>query len=304
MNKNKKMSTAVLKKKMKQQELAERYKLEREFAYTGDESFMNTLHPFEETGKDAGKKSSPLQKAIITCIKENNGSASEEQILEYIKTKWDIITRLSERQFLDEPSIRIVRLNCAIKKKGRHLFLKDPTKPGNWMLNTTLRKSPIKRQTTSAKYISTDSDMVSSDDEEEEEKIDYTNKSFKTQVIESDDTTDSNAKMSQFYMKSYMKEETFEYEEEMFIKNTKHKISFQDICQYMKPFQEMPGLFHNLPFERRVKACLTCLISEGVIEYDKTNNEYIPNYPNKQFVIPKLFLPFVTREDTKHSLPL
>ena len=96
---------------------------ENEPLYKGEEDFMNAIHPLEIYAPKGRKKSSPMQRAIITCINNNHGSASEEQILEYILSKWDIINKYSERGVLTEPNIRVVRLNCAVKKRSRHLFI-------------------------------------------------------------------------------------------------------------------------------------------------------------------------------------
>lgn len=216
-------------------------------AYKGDEEFMNTMHPFEESGQLLIKKSSPIQKAIIACIKNNGGSASEGAILKYITEKWDIINKYTERGFMSSPSLRVVRLNCGVKKKARRLFLKDPDHENCWILNSAPRKIPVQRNCD-------DSDVINDDDIEFEtinRKIRIDNK----EII--------------------MNSGTFEFEVEKFVRSCCKPLTTDEICNNMKMFCDLDGIFSALPYERRVRAILVVLKNESAIVYDEINSVWV-----------------------------
>ena len=218
---------------------------EKETIYYGDESFMNAIHPNEINGKKNVKRSSPMQRAIIDCINKNDGKATEKQILDYITEKWEIINKYSERGVLVEPNIRVVRLNCAVKKKGRHLFVQSPNDPETWMFNITNRRN-IKEA-----HIQNDS---SSNDV--------------SSSIESQDT-------QHFDIKS--QKEDIPFEKCLFncFREVNKYVPFTTICEYMKKYSNNKGLFNKLPFERRVKACLICLKQENKIHETYQDNEWL-----------------------------
>ena len=274
------MTAAMMRKRQEQLRLAELYEAERSRHYQGDEDFMNTLHPFEETGKDAGKKSSPIQKALIRCIKDNGGSASEEQLLDYITKKWDIIMKYSERCFAEEPSVRIIRLNCAVKKRARHLFLPDPNKEGNWILNAAPRKIPIRRTAITANYISSDSDghEAPNDDKDSRPNGENGNEHFdngeQNTVVEDDDDDNIITRLN------IMKKNTFDYMVEMFVRERNDPFTLTEISNSMKEYENMPGIFSCLPLERRTKADLICLKSTGLLTFDSETGLWAPTKKN------------------------
>ena len=200
--------------------------MEKETVYYGEESFMNAIHPNEINSKKIVKKSSPMQRAIIDCINKNGGKATEAEILKYITEKWDIINKYSERGVLVEPNIRVVRLNCAVKKKGRHLFIQSPDDPETWMFNICSKRNQkgiIQTGETSSNESSTPTEIIDSslkDISNDEEHLSFEECLFKCFSIQS------------VY------------------------VSFDDICMFMRKYEKNDGLFSSLPFERRVKACL------------------------------------------------
>lgn len=195
--------------------------------FFGEESFMNAIHPFEANSKRVTKKSSPMQRAIINCIIENGGKAKEKDILKYVTEKWDIINKYSERGFLVEPNIRVIRLNCAVKKKGRHLFVQAPDDPEMWMLNSIARRSRKAKATADNKVEETIKEV-----ENENEKIDE---------IEDDADTE---------------ERLFEDCIFDFLRSQASFVNFDEICKNMEKYRTAAGAFSALPFQRRVKACL------------------------------------------------
>ena len=242
---------------------------EEEPVYEGEEDFMNAIHPLEIYAPRSRKKSSPMQRAIITCINNNNGSASEEQILEYILSKWNIINKYSERGVLTEPTIRVVRLNCAVKKRSRHLFIKSSSYPNTWMLNSQQRKNhrkkPVRKipESLLAKmHIQNASDTESSDSCNELQFPD----------AESDETE--------------IKEELNEREDQKhcfegilleFLQSKKTPVLIEEIEEYMKPYEKEKGMFFNFPLKRRVKGCLISLKCTGNVQTDTKGRKWILN---------------------------
>lgn len=239
-------------KRKQQQKHADLYYAERMKVFSGEEEFMNTMHPFEETGKDSGKKSSPIQKAIISCIKEKGGSATEEEILEFVKGKWDIINKYSDRGFAMDPTVRVIRLNCAVKKKARHLFLKDPSNSSAWILNSAPRKTPNRKLQLSNRKKMTESEQSDVDVDDE------------TLVSSDDSSLDMPI--------SVMPSDTFERHVEDFMKESRRRYSFCEICQHLTQHDGEPGIFASLPFKRRVRACLIVLKSEQKVAFDEKTN--------------------------------
>ena len=204
-------------------------KPEKETIYYGEESFMNAIHPNEVNSKKYIKRSSPLQRAIIHCIERNGGKATETQLLDYITEKWDIINKYSERGVLVEPNIRVVRLNCAVKKKGKHLFMQSPNDPETWMFQIAAKRndSPqIEQVEKSSPEVSSPVDIpviIQNKFEEEKEELPF----------------------EKCLWNCFMESHTY--------------LTFEHICEYMKKYEQNKGLFNKLPFERRIKACLISL---------------------------------------------
>ena len=202
---------------------------EKETIYYGEESFMNAIHPNEVNSKKYIKRSSPLQRAIIDCIEKNGGKATETQILDYITEKWDIINKYSERGVLVEPNIRVVRLNCAVKKKGRHLFTQSPNDPETWMFQIAAKRNEkiqVEQTEKSSPEVSSPveiPEIIQNDIKKEDDEIPF----------------------EKCLYNCFKEGETY--------------LHFDHICEYMKKYENNKGLFHRLPFERRIKACLISL---------------------------------------------
>ncbi|EAY05696.1 hypothetical protein TVAG_005400 [Trichomonas vaginalis G3] len=251
--------TSVINKKKEKERIEELYYAERKRLYAGEEEFMNTYHPFEESKKGCGKKSSPLQKAIIFCMKQNNGAATEEQLLEFVRNKWDIIMKYTPRGFSMEPSLRVIRLNLVVRKKARHLFLKDPKNKDLWMLNSNLRKIPVKRTL-----------FKSSAEEIPEENIEN---------LASDSGNYSDSEPDSMYGSYIMNHDTFERHVEDFMRSIQTSVKIEEIANSLSKYKEKQGLFQCLPFERRIRACLVVLKSEGRVFFDELTNTWSNQKP-------------------------
>lgn len=255
------------KKELEQERLNELYQAEREGRYKGAESFLNTLHPFEETGKNAGKKSSPVQKAMIECIKANGGRATEEQLLESITKHWKVIKEKMERPIADEPSIRLIRLNLAVKKRGRRLFLRDPQDSNYWTLNSKPRKISKRRR---ARSLDPSPDSDSEEENEEEKKKEI----FETQIFESQEERLKKLKSLLTRRKNdgsewVMPENTFELHLEQYMKKVGRKVTLNEAIEALSEYEGVEGLFHFLPHARRVFACLVALKWENQVLKDE-----------------------------------
>lgn len=248
------ITAAALTKRKEQEKMEKLYYAERKKLFIGDEEFMNTLHPFEDSKKGCGKKSSPFQKALIACINENNGYATEQQLLDYVVKKWDIIVKYTPRAFISEPSIRVIRLNLSVRKKARHLFLKHPELPDTWIINSSPRKNPPKRTL----FRNTMIDESSEEDEKTSSEIEA--------PIESEPDV-----INESYI---MHKDTFERYVEDYMKSVEGDVKLEDIALQLSKFKDKAGLFKCLPLERRVRACLIVLKSEGRVFFDEKTNTW------------------------------
>ena len=204
----------------------------------------------------------------------------KEQLLDYITKKWDIIIKYSDRCFAEEPSVRIIRLNCAVKKRARHLFLPDPMKEGNWILNAAPRKTPIRRTAITANYISSDSDthdvqLCDNKTPIKEEIVDDQLDNEKQNIVKNEEDDDNILTRL-----NIMKKNTFDYMVEMFVRERNDPFSLTEITNYMKDYANLPGIFSCLPLERRTKADLICLKSTGLITFDTETGLYKPTKKN------------------------
>ena len=208
---------------------------EEHLEYQNEESFMNSIHPFEKNKKNSEAKTSPIQRAIIECIRINNGSATENQILQYVTSKWEIINKYSERSFKMEPTMRVIRLNCSVKKKSRHLFYKDPERNDSWIINEKKKKDRTEDEK---------KDLVS--DDNTDNNYDLLNK---------DDTPEISSQSNDLF-----EELIFQY-----LESKRVPITNDELIQYASTISNKPGLFNQLPLFRRLRACLIVLKHSGRI---------------------------------------
>jgi len=205
--------------------------------FKGEESFMNSLHPFEMKKNGSEFKTSPIQRAIINCMEIHGGKATETQILDHVRSKWEIINKYSERTFKIEPTLRIIRLNCSIKKKSRHLFMKEPGVDDVWRMN--IKKKADKSE----------EDLDASD------QID-------TPVPKSDDNL-------YFDIIPSFEDSLIEY-----LSNSKLPIRFDEIIKFAETIKDRNGSFDMLPLMQRTKACLISMKVLGKAFYDPIEQKW------------------------------
>ena len=249
---------------------------ENEPLYKGEEEFMNAIHPLEIYAPKGRKKSSPMQRAIITCINNHHGSASEEQILEYILSKWDIINKYSERGVLTEPTIRVVRLNCAVKKRSRHLFIKSTTLPNTWMLNCQQRKNhrktPIRKI---PEYMMPKELKKNSSETEEEEEAPNDEEIMKINANKDEKQSDDMEEDNDFEEEEENEEPSFEDILLELLNKQEEPLEIKEIEKFMEEYKEKKGMFMKLPLQRRVKACLINMKVAGKVEANSAATKWI-----------------------------
>ena len=100
-------------------------------------TIATTQHPFEASGILGDKSLSMIQKAITCCMRHNGGSATDDEIVAFMRKFWSIISESLEHQHRNPPDRRVVHINFSINKEGKPLFKKvdqthwAPNDPGS-----------------------------------------------------------------------------------------------------------------------------------------------------------------------------
>lgn len=100
------------------------------------DEIMSTVHPFEAAGLCGPKGLSPVQKAITYVMQHRGGYASDDEILVFLRKHWSQIMQKSDRQSRQPPDKRILHINYSIQKEQRFLFVRSPTDPDMFGINT------------------------------------------------------------------------------------------------------------------------------------------------------------------------
>lgn len=98
------------------------------------EKVRETMHPFEIAGICGDKPLSIMQKTMTFCINYMGGSASDEEILGFLRRFWHDILPKSEPP-KPIPDKRVLHINLAIMKERRPLFVKSQEDPLRWCVN-------------------------------------------------------------------------------------------------------------------------------------------------------------------------
>ena len=98
------------------------------------EQLHTAMHPLELKGFIDKKSLNVSQRAITCCLLLNNGRASEDRILLFLKNHWDLITQAAGKN-LPVPDSRIMHINLVVKKKGVPLFIQADDNPLNYTFN-------------------------------------------------------------------------------------------------------------------------------------------------------------------------
>ena len=99
------------------------------------DEILSTQHPFEVAGICGSKGLSPVQKAITYVMKNNNGYATDDEILAFLRKHWSQIMLKSDRQSRQPPDKRILHINYSIQKEQRFLFVRSPDNPNKFGIN-------------------------------------------------------------------------------------------------------------------------------------------------------------------------
>lgn len=203
-----------------------------------DGSFLEIQHPIEAAGMINNKELTPIQKAITFCIMEHNGTASEQEILEFVTKKWKLINEKSARAFQVKPCMRLIRLNLSIKKNNQQLFLPDPDKPGNIVLG---------------KY---DPNASKSDEKSTENPDSQINESSSEDLNHINEGVDFQDELLSFLVRS------------------KVAVKFDDILNFAKTLNCKIKLFSKLKFDRQIRAILISLKTQGLVYNNPFDDEW------------------------------
>lgn len=195
-----------------------------------DGSFLDIIHPIEAAGMINNKELTPIQKAITFCIMDHGGSASENEILDFVTKKWKLINEKSIRQFQVKPCMRLIRLNLSIKKANQQLFLPDPEKPGNMILGSY---DPTVAKHEDGTEDSHESPEIHSSSEE----IQNSNVDFTDELLS-------------------------------FMVRSKTSVKFDEILNFAKTLNCRIKLFSKLKFDRQIRAILISLKTQGLLYYN------------------------------------
>ncbi|EAY04372.1 hypothetical protein TVAG_350460 [Trichomonas vaginalis G3] len=209
-----------------------------------EQAIVNAKHPFEDFGLIESKALTPSQRAITSCIEINGEYASEEILLNFLQTHWNFIGKMNIKLPNNMPDTRILHINLAVKKKQLPLFVQSPNDPLVWTVN----KNPEADKATT---------KSSAEDVESEQTI---------PPSESENFSETPQQLFQdvIYQIVY---------------DSPEGITQEKIYNEAKPFHRCPGIFSNLPLNRRVKATLLFLKSSmKVFELNGcwSCNGYIP----------------------------
>lgn len=185
---------------------------------------LKTKHPFERNGMTNGKTLSALQKALTYCIKQEGGWATESHLVDFMLKNWKEITQISHQKFQQEPGLRLLHINTAIRKNGEYLFLRrSPNLVGINMIGSD--------------DVTNDSDHA---DEEEEQ-------------IKEDEPILTHEPVHKLTFDDHVP-----FEERVFeiVRASRDGIPFDELVEYARDFANVSGWFAHLDVHMRVRACL------------------------------------------------
>jgi hypothetical protein len=87
---------------------------------------LATKHPLEMRANSSKRPSLPLQRAITFFLRESGGQATENEVLEFIQTNWGEIQGISVPPFQQDPGLRLLHVQLAVKRDGKYLFMRGP----------------------------------------------------------------------------------------------------------------------------------------------------------------------------------
>ena len=185
---------------------------------------LKTKHPFERNGMTNGKTLSALQKALTYCIRQEGGWATEDHLVDFMLKNWKEITQISHQKFQQDPCLRLLHINTAIRKNGEYLFLRRP--PNLVGINTA-----------GGEEIDTESEHA----EEEEEQAKESEPEVRREPVQ---------KMV-FGKNVPFEERVFEI-----VRASRDGISFDEIIEQAQEFASVSGWYPHLDARMRVRACL------------------------------------------------
>ena len=208
-------------------------------------------HPFEENGFISAYTMTPSQKAITCAIRLNGGHATEEELLQFLHKHWDYIGKMNTKLPNNIPDARILHINLSVKKKGVSLFIKDKEHPDQWILNTSTKKDIIVQQ-------------------EEALEEQRSNKTTDHSDFEEMTLQEQTYPFNREYIKRIHQMPSGDFENTILkiLENSNEPLTETQIIEQLHGQTDLPGLFAQLPIERRLRAVLVVLK-----QYTKCKNE-------------------------------
>lgn len=173
-----------------------------------------------------GKTLSALQKALTWCINQHDGWATEDQLVDFLVENWAEITAICKQKFHQEPGLRLLHINTAIKKNGEYLFVRSP--PNLVGIN---RKGEVEKS---------DDDVEEKYDEEEDS------------LGEEEEESMENVKPRIWNFPSNMNFQDIVIR----IVSEFNGIAFDKLAEIMEEYKNAPGIFPHLDLRKRLRGCL------------------------------------------------
>ncbi|OHT04432.1 hypothetical protein TRFO_06324 [Tritrichomonas foetus] len=219
-------------------------------------------HPFEIGGLCKDKPLSPIQRAITYCMNHRGGSATDEEIVAFIRRFWSTIGSASDHQYRAPPDKRVLHINYSIVKENRPLFIRvDET---HWAPNKLSPTSHHSSHHSSKNVSSSSSSSASASASSSGNSNSTKEKDFSKSHFNSNSNSASSAMSSRRNENGYFQERLM-----WLIKELNMPMTTEEIAQHCESFKDAPGSFDNLSLLPRVKSVLAAKKVLGEVCYNE-----------------------------------
>ena len=226
---------------------------------------LHSTHPLEfeqnitqsniNSAQNQQKQLTMIQKAIIACMNLNEGMASENQILRFLRKHWQFIRKNANKEYRDPANIRLLHINFRTKKNGVLLFVETEKGNGIWECNTDVSGTGLKVRNSNSS-----SSLNSSNTEKPGRRgeLDHLTGNYNDQELFEDRLID-------------------------LLKLSNDGLTLDELVEQSKPFIDAPGCLRDLvkydpeqKGRRRVRAILAIkLHDEEIVKNEQTQKYYL-----------------------------
>ena len=209
----------------------------------------------------------PIQKAITYCIQHSGDSATDDEILAFIHRFWtEIVTyglthNIGSKYNVNSPmNKRVLRINLAIPKDGKSLFIKfDENK---WKLNSTLAsKTSI--------HNSFHTTVASSRNTQRNAPV------TRGMSASGSNSNISGLRASMAFPNSNENSTLFQDKILEILKNAKDQsLTLQEIIKLAAPYDGLDGIYPSCPLHQRVRLVLTIKKVVKEVEYNEITEKW------------------------------